>query len=238
MVWLRLLVEQLLRYPTAVPLIAYLVVVSYYDVRYREASDVVLFSGYPPVAVALIYAVVSGRVLLEELLLHGILATWVIGAMAAMVRMGFVGSGDLVIIGVVALGVPYVKWVSMFPFPAFAVAVVGGAVYVFAEAVANAVHNARRWSMFLRATAKCGVTAKVYYFFYGRVFTAEEFRARRFYFPLVDEYGSRFAARVGVEPLDPLAHSVRGDFVIATKGLPMAVELLVGTIVAYAFLVL
>lgn len=233
------MIERILAYPTIPPLIGYLLVASYFDVKYREMSDTILLAGYPFIAAGLAYYVLTTGVSLAELMYHLFVSGTVLSMLTVLIKIGVVGDGDFFLAVAMALGLPYVIWVDGYPVSSLLLAILLGEIYSLMEIVGSAVHNARRWRLFKQAVAGASTARVIYYFFGGRVLWGKEFKARKFYFPLVAPGQQRLVAKVGVEPLDPSAYGIPDDaLVIATRGQPMAVHFLYGALVVGVLLYL
>lgn len=233
---LVLLARLLISYPTLLPLILYLSVLTWYDVKRREIDDALILAGAPGIAASLVvYTLING---VRSLLTIDTFSSAVVGATLVattylLARRGQMGSGDVPIMLLTTMALlPYAVEFYGVVVPLVLAVMVLGVVYVVAEMVMNAVHNARRMEDFAEATADCGALEKAYYFLATKVFRSDEFRSLRFYFPVKHGGVKRFTAKVGVEPMEGSEHEVLGDVVLAIKGVPFVAMLLTGTVLA------
>ena len=146
------------------------------------------------------------------------------------------GSGDPLLILAVGTMNPGIVVVSKLLITPLVASLALSTLHLLGVMINNIVTNIRHWRVFSELTAGMGAS-RLYYMLLGRVMSSEEFRRSRFYFPLVDVGYQRYVANVEREPLSGSEFEVRGRYVIATKGIPMATSLLVGYI-TYTILVL
>lgn len=222
-------------YPTVLPTILALSVLSYYDVKYREFDVKVALACIPGIVTGLaIYMANFGDFVIYTAEFVVTIATSVTMVLTTIVlsRRGLIGSGDILIASMVAIGSPYTVNIASYrvPFPVVVLAL--GSVYVVMEIVANAFHNASRLDRFLSVTRDCTVVEKLFYFTMSKVFTVDEFRSKRFYFPVKHVGRKRYLVQVGVEPLEGSQHAVEGSLVLATKGIPFVIVMLTGYVLA------
>jgi len=222
----------------------FLAVMLYYDVKAREVPLGAVLALAPGIAISLtLYALFSGLLRgygVGDFALSMATTGVIVLTALAMARSGQLGYGDAVLVGVVGLLNPYVVRAPLVlvRVPLIVLVMAFGLAYLLAEVAHNAIHNARRWNMFKRATEGCTALERLYYAVAGKVFTREEFAGRKFYFPLVHEGVKRVTAKVGVEPLEGSGFEVRGEYVVATKGFALSALLATGYALTIAYLLL
>jgi len=219
------LLQLFLLYPGFPVTLAWLSVLAYYDLRYREVGLGPLLAPLPAAAV-LAYAAHA----------KGLLSTWAavasaassaapVAAVALLSWRGYMGWGDAVAIAVLSALNPFLVQLGPLAMPASGAAIALGSAYAVAHLVGNALWNARRPGLFAEASRGAGALARAYYFLFARALTPEEAASARFYFPLYGGGYRRAVARAGVEPLEmpPV-----GGPVLASKGIPFLASLLTG----------
>ncbi|MEM1694028.1 MAG: hypothetical protein QXL19_09870 [Ignisphaera sp.] len=225
---------------TTIPFfIPYLLVLSWYDIKYREIDGRLIIAGVPIIIVSLvIYVLFNG---IETLFTINIFSSIVVSIALVvttylLAKRGQMGFGDVLIIFLSVLALlPYTVRLYGMVVPLIIIVLLFGVTYIVIEIIMNIIHNAKRMKIFIEATADCGLLEKIYYFLISRVFRSNEFRNAKFYFPI--KYGGvkRFVAKVGIEPLvysEPL-----DDLVLALKGIPFVVVLLIGIILTTIWIV-
>ncbi|MEM4788081.1 MAG: hypothetical protein QXV28_08900 [Ignisphaera sp.] len=239
---LLILIRLLILYPTLLPLIFYLSILTWYDLKYREISDALILAGVPGIATGLVVYILINRI--NSLFTFNILSSVIIGGVLIattylLVMKGQMGSGDIPILLLTTMALlPYTVEFYGIAVPLVLVVMVLGIIYVFAEMIINVIHNAKRMSYFSKATSDCRTLEKVYYFLTTKVFRSDEFKNLRFYFPVKHGGIKRFTAKVGIEPLSGSEHEILGDVVLAVKGIPFIAILLTGTVLATLWIIL
>ncbi|MEM1694616.1 MAG: prepilin peptidase [Ignisphaera sp.] len=238
---LMIIVKLLVLYPSLPPLILYLSIATWYDLRYREIDDALILAGIPgAVSSLVVYTLINGigSLISVNTVLSVIVGGVLVSTSYLLARKGQMGSGDVPIVLLTTLFLlPYTIKFYGVPVPLVLVVMVLGITYVVAEVVVNVVHNARRIKDFAKATSNCRALEKVYYFLVTKVFKSEEFRNLRFYFPVKHGEVKRFTSRVGLEPMEGSEYEILGDMVLAMKGLPFIAVLLTGTILSTLWLI-
>lgn len=216
-------------YPTIPATLAFLAIASYYDVKYREI-DVKLFIAAVPaiVLVHVIFYALRPFPNVFPLILNAVITGVVTGTTLVLARLGVKGYGDVLLVLVTGLLNPFDVPLWGLHFTPLALTIVYGAAYVVALIVVNVVHNVKRWVDFEKASSALSSSMKLFYLVAGKVMTKDEFKAKKFYFPLYDGSTSRLIAKVGEEPLEGREYNIQGDYVIATYGFPFSLLLLVG----------
>ncbi|MEM1561285.1 MAG: hypothetical protein QXK24_00275 [Ignisphaera sp.] len=225
---------------TTIPFfILYLLVLSWYDIKYREINGNLIIVGIPIVIASLVvYVLING---IETLFTINILSSIVVSITLVittylLAKRGMMGFGDVLItfLSVLAL-LPYTVRLYGMIVPLIIIVLLFGITYIVIEIVMNIIHNTKRMKIFIEATTDCGLLEKIYYFLISRVFRSDEFRNVKFYFPIKYRGVKRFVAKVGIEPL--VSSEPLDDLVLALKGIPFVVILLVGTILTTIWIV-
>lgn len=237
-----LLLRLMINYPTIIPLLIYLAVIAYYDMKYREVTGHLLLSGLPGVAVGLVvHTLIKSPAYLFSMntLFSLVIASSVIATSFLLARRGQIGVGDVPVVALVSLALfPYTVRVYGIPIPLILLTFLLGVFYVVVEVIGSVLHNIRRFHEFAEITNDCGLALKLYYFFVSKVFTVREFKNLKYYFPVKYEGSRRLTAKVGVEPLEGREYEVSGNLVLAVKGIPFVASLFTGAVLSTLWLLL
>jgi len=226
----------LMRYPFALVTLAFLAFATYYDEKEREIDSKLFLAVIPPAMVtyAIIYS--FGMLDIEGLVATAITTAVIAGTTYVLSRAGIMGFGDVLIMLVVGALNPKVLRFGSLVLTPLALSVLLGAFYLVFVVILNLVHNLRRLNEFKEAIRGAGGGSSIYYMLVGRVMTAEEFKRSKFYFPLVAGGMKRKIAKVGVEPMEGAEHSIEGEYVIATKGMPFATAMMIGYFLTFVLM--
>ena len=238
---LTLVYIMLLKYPTVLETLAFLGIASYYDAKYREIDAKLFIAMVPPIIVSYFFLLTLTRLLFgspspDTLTLNTAITAVVTAATYVLARLGMKGYGDVFLVLITGLLNPYEIELWGLTFTPLVLTIIFGLVYVVAVVVSNTVHNIRRWTDFAKATSGVGPAMRAAYMVLGKVMTRDEFKTKKFYFPLYDGSTGRLVAKVGVEPLEGDKYDIQGEYVVAAYGMPFSLLLLVGYAVFVALL--
>jgi len=214
--------------------LAILAALTYYDLRYREVDWKLLAASAPPAALASVTVYLFGGAPPPYLYISLGTTAALVATAYALRRLGVMGGADAVVFLLVGVANPGMVIVGPLYLTPLMVSLLLGSVLALGMVLYNLVYNAAHRREFEEAVRGAG-RSKALYMLLGRVMSAQEFRSRRFYFPLAHAGARRILARVAEEPLEGSGHSVEGEYVVAAYGVPTLALLLAGYIV-YVFL--
>lgn len=221
------IIALLLRFPGILPTLVFLSIATYYDVRYREI-DTRLFISIIPAGILSYILVLPWLSYMD--IISPILTCTIVLITYLLARRGVMGKGDPFLIAVVGLLNPYVIKLWGITTTPLMLTLVFGTVYVLALVMVNIVYNVRNIKVFMELTRDTRLFEKIYYFLAGRVMSTEEFKRKKYFFPLVTVDSRRLIARVGYEPLEGSEYDIKGSHLIASHGFAFAALLLTGYI--------
>lgn len=227
----------MVRYPTTPLTILFLSIFTYYDIKYREIDRKLLLVTAPAVLLGALLFFILGLVSLRSFFIALLFTAVMAQATWFLAKKGVMGDGDAFLVALVGLSNPYVVKIHNISFPPLLLTVVFGIVYILPIIISNIIHNIRRLDEFNRLTMNTSLAEKVYYFIVGKIMSVDEFKKKKFYFPLATEKMKRKIAYVGFEPLEGKDYDIEGSYVIASYGFAFATLLLTGYII-YVILLL
>jgi len=216
------------RHPYVLVTIAFLAVASYYDVKEREIDVRLFLAMIPPCVMTYVTLYLANMFPEVDVVTNSIVTAVVASVSYVLARQGVMGYGDTLLILVVGALNPYLVELWGIYLTPLMLSLVFGSAYPLFLMVSNLIHNLRRRDAFEKAVEGFSRNETLFYLLFGKVFSAEEFKKTKFYFPLTADGKKRKIAKVGVEPLEGSEHGIEGGYVIASFGLPLAVALLVG----------
>ncbi|MCI4396977.1 MAG: hypothetical protein JHC28_05400 [Thermoprotei archaeon] len=211
--------------------LAYYSYLGYEDWRKREIESKAFYLMIPFIAVLnALYFLQYGLPIIVNLAV-GLLSFVLIFVMSLF---GMMGKGDAFIVSYMFLLNPFpISFMRIPIFPGF-IATILSFVFPLLIIFRNVYVNLKRIKEFESLTKGLGKGTKAYYFLFGETLKKDEFRRKKFYFPLLASGMKRLHANMEVEPLSPEGYKIDGEYVIASFGVPLATAELVGYIIFLA----